>query len=92
MKSCGVKVIPIESIKAASAAVKYSVVNQLKDAGDFKAMPVNNTVQTGKRVVATSATLTYVSKTFFPKLFSGSGSGSGTSATSTASYERQNGK
>lgn len=90
MKSCGVKVIPIESIKAANAAVKYSVVNQVKDAGDFKAMPVNNTVQTGKRVVATSATLTYVSKIFFPKLFSGSGSG--TSATSTASYERQNGK
>ena len=64
MKSCGVKVIPMESMRAAKAAVKYSVVNQAKEEGDFKAIPVNKTVQTGNRVVATSAVLTYQSKIF----------------------------
>jgi hypothetical protein len=60
----------MESIRAANPAVKYSVVNQAKDWGDFKAIPVNKTVQSGKRVVATSATRTYASKIFFPRLFS----------------------
>ena len=58
MKSWGVKVIPMESIRAAKAAVKYSVVNQAKDAGDFKAAAEKMTVQSGKRVVATLAVLT----------------------------------
>jgi hypothetical protein len=39
-------------MRAANAAVKYSVVNQAKDWGLFKAIPVKRTVQTGKRVVA----------------------------------------
>ena len=54
-KSWGVKVIPIESIRAANAAVKYSVVNQANDEGDFKAAAENKTVQRGNRVVALSA-------------------------------------
>lgn len=58
MKSWGVKVIPMESIKAAKAAVKYSVVNQVKLAGDLIAMAEQITVQTGNRVVATSAVFT----------------------------------
>jgi hypothetical protein len=65
----------MESIRAASAAVKYSVVNQEKEVGLFRAMPVKRTVHTGKRLVATPATFTYPSKIFFPKpssLFSGS--------------------
>ena len=57
-KSWGVKVIPIESIRAAKAAVKYSVVNQANDAGDFKAAAEKRMVQRGKRVVATSAVRT----------------------------------
>ena len=58
IKSWGVKVIPMESIRAANPAVKYSVVNQAKELGDFKAIPEQMTVHKGKRVVATSATLT----------------------------------
>ena len=55
MKSSGVSVMPILSMSAASAAVKYSVVNQAKDCGLFKASAVNRTVQTGNMLVATSA-------------------------------------
>ena len=50
--------IPIESISAANPAVKYSVVNQAKELGDFKAIAEQITVHKGKRVVATSAVLT----------------------------------
>lgn len=62
--------IPIESINAANAAVKYSVVNHANDAGDFSAAPVKRIVQSGKSVVATSAVLTYASNTLFPNVFS----------------------
>jgi hypothetical protein len=48
----------MESINAARAPVKYSVVNQAKDCGLLRAMAVNRTVQTGKSVVAMSAILT----------------------------------
>jgi hypothetical protein len=58
----------MESMRAAKPAVKYSVVNQAKEEGDFKAIAENNTVQRGKRVVAISAVLTYASKIFFPRL------------------------
>ena len=61
--------IPIESIRAASAAVKYSVVNQANDAGDFTAAAEKSTVQRGNKVVATLAVLTYASKIFFPNPF-----------------------
>jgi hypothetical protein len=74
----------MESIRAAKAPVKYSVVNQAKEDGDFKAIPVNKIVQRGKRVVATSATLTYPSKIFVPRLFSSGAifSGSGDASSS----------
>ena len=47
--------IPMESIKAARAAVKYSVVKKSKVDGFFSAMAVKRTVQRGNRVVATLA-------------------------------------
>lgn len=55
-KSLGVRVIPMESIKAARAAVKYSVVNHVNDCGLLRAIPVNKTVHRGNKVVATLAT------------------------------------
>ena len=58
MKSWGVKVIPIESIRAAKPKVKYSVVNHANELGDFNAIPEQITVHRGKRVVATSAVFT----------------------------------
>lgn len=64
--------MPMESMRAANPAVKYSVVNQAKDSGLFRAMPVNKTVHTGNSVVATLAVFSYASKIFAPKLFSGS--------------------
>jgi hypothetical protein len=54
-KSFGVRVIPMLSMRAASPAVKYSVVNQAKLPGDRSASPVKRTVHTGNMVVATSA-------------------------------------
>ena len=54
-KSLGVKVIPMESMSAARPAVKYSVVNQAKDCGVFKAQSVKMTVHSGNKVVATLA-------------------------------------
>ena len=56
-KSFGVRVIPMESMRAARAPVKYSVVNHEKELGDFSAIPVKMTVHRGKRVVATLAVL-----------------------------------
>ena len=56
-KSAGARVIPILSMSAASPAVKYSVVNQAKSAGLFKAHMVEITVQTGKRLVTVEAVL-----------------------------------
>jgi len=50
-------VIPIESIRAARAAVKYSVVKKSKVDGFLSAIAVKRTVQRGKRVVATLAVL-----------------------------------
>ena len=50
--------MPMLNMRAAKAAVKYSVVNQANDEGDFKAIPEQITVQSGKSVVATSAPLT----------------------------------
>ena len=47
--------MPILSMSAASAAVKYSVVNQANDCGRCKAKAVKRTVQTGNMVVATLA-------------------------------------
>lgn len=49
--------IPMESIRAARAAVKYSVVKKSKVEGFLSAMAVKRTVQRGKRVVATLAVL-----------------------------------
>ena len=57
-KSFGASVMPILSMNAAKAAVKYSVVNQAKLYGLLSAIPVNKTVQTGKSVVATLAVAT----------------------------------
>jgi hypothetical protein len=50
MKSAGDSVIPMESMRAASAAVKYSVVNQANFCGDLSAMIVERTVQIGNRL------------------------------------------
>jgi hypothetical protein len=44
------------------------VVNQSKEEGDFKAIPVKRTVQRGKRVVATEAVLEYTLNALDPKL------------------------
>ena len=56
-KSWGVNVIPIESIRAANAAVKYSVVKKSNVDGFFNAIAVKRTVHRGKRVVAALAVL-----------------------------------
>jgi hypothetical protein len=45
----------MESMSAARAPVKYSVVNHAKEGGLFKAQRVKIIVQRGKRVVATLA-------------------------------------
>jgi hypothetical protein len=65
-----VRVIPIECIIAASAPVKYSVVNQAKDFGDLRAIAVKRTVHTGNRVVAALAVFVYALKIFDPILSS----------------------
>ena len=57
MKSLGVNVIPIESISAANAAVKYWVVKKSNVDGFLSAMAVKRTVHSGKRVVAALAVL-----------------------------------
>ena len=57
IKSLGVKVIPIESIKAAKAAVKYCVVKKSNVEGFLSAIAVKSTVHNGKRVVAALAVL-----------------------------------
>ena len=49
--------MPMESISAASAAVKYSVVKKSNVDGLLSAMAVKRTVHRGKRVVATLAVL-----------------------------------
>jgi len=82
LKSFGVRVIPIESINAASPAVKYSVVNQANDCGDLSAIPEQRMVQSGNNVVAISAVLTYPSKIFWPKVFSPSEGGSAAASDS----------
>ena len=71
--------------------MKYSVLNQANDAGDFNAIAEHTTVQTGNNVVATSAVLTYASKIFFPSPFSGSGSGSAAASAVlyTAIHEKE---
>ena len=48
----------MESMSAAKAAVKYSVVNQVNEEGLFKAMTEQMTVHNGNKVVAMSAVLT----------------------------------
>ena len=61
MKSWGVKVIPMESIRAPNAPVKYFVVNHANFSGAFKAMPANNTVHNGNNTVNVSVTFKYTS-------------------------------
>jgi len=46
----------MESIRTASAAVKYSVVKKSKAVGFFRAMAVKRTVQRGKRFVMIEVT------------------------------------
>lgn len=60
-KSAGVRVIPMDSMSAARAAVKYSVVKKSKVDGRLSAMAVNRTVHRGKSVVAAFAALVYAS-------------------------------
>ena len=60
----------MESISAANAAVKYSVVKKSNVDGFFRAMAVYKTVQRGKRVVAALAVFVYTSKIFDPRDFS----------------------
>lgn len=74
----------MDSINAASPAVKYSVVNHANDCGDLSAIPEQITVQSGNKVVAISAVLTYPSKIFWPNVFSPSEGGS--AATSDSLY------
>jgi len=50
--------------------VKYSVVNQENDDGDFSAIPVNRIVHSGNNVVAILAVLVYALKILVPKLSS----------------------
>ena len=50
MKSAGDSVMPMESMRAARAIVKYSVVNHANDWGFFSASMVDRTVHTGKRL------------------------------------------
>ena len=57
----------MESISAAKAAVKYSVVKKSNVDGFLRAMAVNNTVQRGNRVVAALAVFVYTSKIFDPR-------------------------
>ena len=54
-KSAGVRVIPMDSMRAASAAVNDSVVKKLKVDGRLSAMAMNRTVHKGKSVVAAFA-------------------------------------
>ena len=54
-KSAGVRVIPMDSMRAASAAVNDSVVKKLKVDGRLSAMAMNRTVPKGKSVVAAFA-------------------------------------
>ena len=61
-KSAGVRVIPMESMRTPSAAVKCSVVKKWKVDGRLMAMAVNRTVQRGKSTVAAFAVLVYASK------------------------------
>ena len=60
-KSAGVRVIPMNSMRAASAAVKYLVVKKSKVDGRLSAMAVNRTDHKGKSVVAAFAALVYAS-------------------------------
>ena len=60
-KSAGVRVMPMESMRAASAAVKYSVAKKSKVEGRLRATAVNRTVHRGKRIVAKLAVLVYTS-------------------------------
>mmetsp|Transcript_18748 Transcript_18748/g.40617 ORF Transcript_18748/g.40617 Transcript_18748/m.40617 type:complete len:115 (-) Transcript_18748:187-531(-) len=69
-KSAGVSVMPMESMRAARAPVKYSVVKKSNDEGRLRARAVKRMVQRGKRVVAALATLVYVSKILEPVDFS----------------------
>jgi hypothetical protein len=62
----------MESISAANAAVKYSVVKKSNDDGLLRARAVNKTVQRGKRVVAALAVFVYTSKILDPRDFSSS--------------------
>lgn len=55
IKSLGVKVMPIDSINAANAAVKYWVVKKSNVEGRLRAMAVKRTVHNGKSVVAVLA-------------------------------------
>jgi len=66
----------MESISAANAAVKYSVVKKSNVDGFLRAMAVNKTVQRGKRVVAALAVFVYTSKIFDPRDFSPSAAAS----------------
>lgn len=72
-KSAGVRVIPMESMRAARAAVKYSVVNHSKVDGRLSAMAVKRTVHRGKRVVARFAVLVYASNILADVDFSSEG-------------------
>ena len=49
--------MPMESMRAASAAVKYSVAKKSKVEGRLRATAVNRTVHRGKRIVAALAVL-----------------------------------
>lgn len=62
--------IPMESMSAANAAVKYSVVKKSNVDGFFRAIAVNKTVQSGKRVVAAFAVFVYTSKILETRDFS----------------------
>lgn len=57
----------MESISAAKAAVKYSVVKKSNVDGFLRAMAVNKTVQRGNKVVAALAVFVYTSKIFDPR-------------------------
>lgn len=60
----------MESISAANAAVKYSVVKKSNVDGFLRAIAVNKTVQRGKRVVAALAVFVYTSKILEARDFS----------------------
>lgn len=84
MKSLGVRVIPMESMRAAKPAVKYFVVNHAKSLGLFKAQAVNRTVQKGNKLVAALAVLIYASKILPASVFSPSGSDSDSAGTTVS--------